>query len=313
MITAARCLLRERRNVQATRQNTSLPDKCLRESSGWNQQTPRQCCSRGSAFTHPRCNANWTSGIREGPSDRLGGPQWGACRSRLRTFMPRLRKRLRTESVAFGTLHPVSRRQADRRPANGRIGHMRLGIAHHYGWAVAVTSSTDFRVVDRRRIELIQPDLPAAPIHHEGGAHLLHRSGEPLDDSELEALVTNVRAAVVLAASTSLDEIVHSLDEPITMITLRAWPTDFPEDIATQRRVPYESRADSVMYCRVLAQLALERGWAIHTYNARSVEDEAVRILGDRANEVLRSPRARLGPPWSKDHRMALAATIVAS
>ena len=38
---------------------------------------------------------------------------------------------------------------------------------------------------------------------------------------------------------------------------------------------------------------------------------EAVRILGERADEVLHGPRATLGPPWSKDHRMALAATIV--
>ena len=190
---------------------------------------------------------------------------------------------------------------------------MRLGIAHHYGWAVAVTASSDHWVVDRRRIELIQPGLPAAPVHHEGGAHLLHQSGQPLSDGELEELVATVRASVVRATTASLDEIRGSLDGPITAIALRAWPDDFPEDIATLRRVPYESRADSVMYCRVLAQLAAERGWAIATYNAKTVEDEAAGILGERADEVLRGPRARLGPPWSKDHRMALAATVLAT
>jgi len=45
---------------------------------------------------------------------------------------------------------------------------MRLGIAHHLGWAVAVTASPDYEVVDRRRIELIEPGVAAAPIHHEG-------------------------------------------------------------------------------------------------------------------------------------------------
>jgi hypothetical protein len=30
---------------------------------------------------------------------------------------------------------------------------MRLGIADHLGWAVAVTASSDHEVVDRRRIE----------------------------------------------------------------------------------------------------------------------------------------------------------------
>ena len=189
---------------------------------------------------------------------------------------------------------------------------MNLGIAHHYGWAVAVTASADHRVVDRRRIELIEPGVPTAPIHHEGGPHLLHRSEEPLDDKGLAVLVLEVRASVVRATSAALDELGSGLPEPITTISLRAWPADFPEDIAVQRRVPYESRADSVMYCKVLSELARERGWVVHTYNAKHVEDDAVRILGDRADEVLRGPRATLGPPWSKDHRMALAATIVA-
>jgi hypothetical protein len=64
---------------------------------------------------------------------------------------------------------------ASRGKAGGRIGGMRLGIAHHLGWAVAVMASAEHKVVDRRRIELIEPGLPTAPIHHEGGPYLLHR------------------------------------------------------------------------------------------------------------------------------------------
>ena len=188
---------------------------------------------------------------------------------------------------------------------------MRLGIAHHFGWAVAVTASANHEVVDRRRIELIEPDLPPAPIHHEGGPHLLHRQGEALDDSALTALVGTVRASVVRTASTALNDLAASLRKPILSMSLRTWPGDFPEDIATQRRVPYESRADSVMYCQVLAELGRHLGWDIHLYDAKRVEDEAVRILGERAADVLQGPRAKLGPPWSKDHRMALAATVV--
>ena len=54
---------------------------------------------------------------------------------------------------------------------------VRLGIAHHLGWAVAVTASPDYQVVDRRRIELIEPGRPTAPIHHDGGPHLRDRAG----------------------------------------------------------------------------------------------------------------------------------------
>jgi hypothetical protein len=189
---------------------------------------------------------------------------------------------------------------------------LRLGIADHLGWAVAVTAAPGHAVDDRRRIELIEPGLPAAPIHHVGGPHELHRHGDPLDDAALATLVADVRAAVGRATAASLDELVAAVPGPIVSLSLRAWPADFPVDIAVQRRVPYESRADPVMYRQVLAQAAADRGWVVHTYEAKDVERAAVAELGAHADEVLHGPRAVLGPPWSKDHRMALAATVVA-
>ena len=44
---------------------------------------------------------------------------------------------------------------------------VRLGIADHLGWAVAVTAGAEPSVVDRRRIELVEPGVSAAPIHYE--------------------------------------------------------------------------------------------------------------------------------------------------
>lgn len=188
---------------------------------------------------------------------------------------------------------------------------MRVGVAHHLGWAVVVVASDDHAVVDRRRIELIEPGLPTAPIHHEGGAHELHRSSEPPDDATLTALVDRVRASAIHATSSALDDLAASLSLPITTLSVRGWPSDFPTDIAAQRRVPYESRADSVMYCQILEQAALERGWTVHRYDAKGVEARAADLLGDRAHQVLHGPRVTLGPPWNKDHRTALAATVV--
>jgi hypothetical protein len=180
---------------------------------------------------------------------------------------------------------------------------MRLGVAHHLGWAVAVTASADHRVVDRRRIELVERGMPVAPIEHDS---------KLLDDAAASAFVARVRASVVRAASVSLDQLADALPEPIESMSLRSWPLDFPDDIAVQRRAPYESRADSIMYRQVLAELAHARGWAVHLYDARDVEGRAVSVLGARADEVLHGPRAALGPPWAKDHRIALAATIIA-
>jgi hypothetical protein len=126
-------------------------------------------------------------------------------------------------------------------------------------------------------------------------------------------LVSDVRASAVRSTAAALDELAAAVGKPIVSISLRAWPTDFPDEITVQHRVPYESRSDSIRYCQVLAELAHQRDWRVALYNAKNVEDEAIHILGTRADEVLRSPRATLGPPWSKDHRIALAATIVAT
>jgi|SRR5829696_1032222 len=141
---------------------------------------------------------------------------------------------------------------------------MRLGIADHLGWAVAVTASAGHEVVDRRQIELVEPGLSA--------------SAPPA---------------------------------PVVSISLRAWPLDFLDDIAVQRRAPYEARADAVMYRRELSELAQARGWEVHLYDTKAVEGQAAGLLAERADEVLRGPRATLGPP-TKDHRIALAATVVA-
>jgi hypothetical protein len=143
------------------------------------------------------------------------------------------------------------------------IGAMRVGIADHLGWAVSVRASANHEVVDRRRIELVEPGMSPAPIHYESR----HR-----DVASTAALVAKVRASVVRASSAALDEIETALPAPVRSISLRAWPLDFPDDIAVQRRAQYEARAD----------------------------------------EVLQGPRTMMGPPWTKDHRIALAAAIVA-
>jgi len=180
---------------------------------------------------------------------------------------------------------------------------MRVGIADHLGWAVAVTASADHEVVDRRRIELIEPGNSAAPIHYESSR---------LDVASTAALVAKVRASVVRATSAALDELAAALPAPVLSISLRAWPPDFPDDIAVQRRAPYEARADAIMYRQELSELAQARGWEVHLYDAKAVVGQAVGMLVERADEVLQGPRATMGPPWTKDHRIALAAAIVA-
>jgi hypothetical protein len=179
-----------------------------------------------------------------------------------------------------------------------------LGIADHLGWAIAVTASENHEVVDRRRIEQIESGVSAAPIHYES---------QRLDVAATASLVETVRASVVRATSAALTELATALPAPIRSISLRAWPLDFPDDIAIQRCAPYEARADAIMYRQELSALAHARGWEVHAYDAKTVVSQAAIMLAERADEVLHGPRATLAPPWTRDHRIALAATIVAA
>lgn len=131
---------------------------------------------------------------------------------------------------------------------------VRVGIADHLGWAVVVTASVSHEVMDRRRIELVEPGLSKAPIHYDG---------KRLDVVATTALVARVRASVARATSAAFDQIEAAASASIASVSLRSWPADFPAEIAVQRRVPYEARADAIMYRQVLADLARDRGWGV--------------------------------------------------
>ena len=170
---------------------------------------------------------------------------------------------------------------------------MRLGIFDHFGWAVAVTATADGDVVDRRRIELVEPGLTHAPVHYDAAT---------LDDPALTALIAEVRASVVRCASTAFDELAATVPGRVESIGLRAWPANFPTDLETVRRAPYESRADAVMYRQELAGVAEQRGWAVHRYDARAalaaVPDD---VLRGAARET--RPALDEGPPRRSGRR----------
>jgi hypothetical protein len=177
-----------------------------------------------------------------------------------------------------------------------------LGIADHLGWVIAVTASADHEVLDRRRIELVEPGISSAPIHYES---------RRLDVAATAALVAQARASAARATSAALDGIAAALPAAIVSISLRL-AAGLPRRVV-QRRAPYEARGDAIMYRQLPADLARARHWNVRFYDARDVVEQAAGMLCERADDVLRGPRASLGPPWAKDHRVALAATVVAA
>lgn len=172
-------------------------------------------------------------------------------------------------------------------PQNGAI----IGVSDHGGWAVFVRVSRDGALLDRRRVELVDDDLPALPHHHEG---------QMLPLNEAVALVERVRACAERHAVTALDDVAMAVPR-ILGIALRSCP-QLPPTIA-ERIKNYRARnvADWVMYRKALAAAAEARGWPVHWYDTK-------KLLADAQPLQLRK---MLGPPWTKDHKLAMAAAIV--
>jgi hypothetical protein len=177
-----------------------------------------------------------------------------------------------------------------------------IGVSDHGGWAVLVTAARDGSLLDRRRVELVDECLPKLPHHHDA-------QGLPLEQAV--ALVERVRASAERHAILALDAVATALPS-ILGIALRNCP-QLPPTIA-ERLENYRAQnvADWVMYRRALACAAEARGWPVHWYDAKKVLGAASEALGVHNLDAhfLRMRKA-VGPPWTKDHKLAMAAAIV--
>jgi len=177
-----------------------------------------------------------------------------------------------------------------------------IGVSDHGGWAVLVTVARDGTLLDRRRVELVGEGLPKLPHHSEG-------QGLPLD--EAVELVERVRVSAERHAVLALDAVTMAVPR-ILGVALRKCP-QLPPTIA-ERITDYraQNNADWVMYRKALASAAEARGWPVHWYDAKSVLGAARQALRveDLDAHFLQVRRA-VGPPWNKDHKLAMAAAIV--
>ncbi len=180
-----------------------------------------------------------------------------------------------------------------------------IGISDHGGWAVLVTVAGDGSLLDRRRVELVDEDLPKIPHHSEGQALPLH---------EAVALVERVRMSAERHAKLVLDAVATTVPGRILGVALRQCPA-LPPTIA-ERIKDYRAQnvADWVMYRQALAAAAEARAWAIHWYDAKKVFRSASAALGiEDLDAHFLQLRRSIGSPWGKDHKLAMAAAIVAA
>ncbi|MDP1827996.1 MAG: hypothetical protein Q8L48_32275 [Archangium sp.] len=167
-----------------------------------------------------------------------------------------------------------------------------------------ITVAPDASLLDRRRVVLLGEGLPCLAHHHEA---------QGLPRREAEALVGRVRTSAEHHAREALESLAAAVSTKISGIALRryaALPPTVAERIADYRAQTF---ADSAMYRDALADAAKARGWSVHWYDPKQVFLEAARALKlESVDARFRDLGKSIGPPWQKDHRLAMAAAIAA-
>ena len=206
--------------------------------------------------------------------------------------------------------------QSEREAATVKAGpalplNAALGVADHSGWAVCVTVAVSRGlpvVVDRRRVELIEPGLPSQPYHHE-------TVGMPL--AEAEELVARVRQSVMRTALARLSALCDALrpQYSVAAMTLRNPPLSFVPITVAEAHQSYAvmCRADGLLYHDALCTAARRLGLSVELHDRGEEIGRAADRLGVNVEEVeqfLQAAGETLGPPWREEHRLAAAAAM---
>ena len=183
-----------------------------------------------------------------------------------------------------------------------------IGASDHYARAELVALAAEGAVpvfLDRRRVELIDKDLPIAPYHHEA---------LELDIGAANDLVNRVRRSVAEHASAAISTMLATYRAQVLILPTSPYDS-LPgslEEVLRSR--PLTQAADGMLYRESLAEAAAELGMEVRRYPRKT--DPAVlaaEAMGVDAAEVA-SLVARFGreagTPWRKDHKMAAAAGL---
>ena len=177
-----------------------------------------------------------------------------------------------------------------------------VGVSDHGGWAVLVTATGDGKLLDRRRVDLVDEDLPKLPHHSEGQGLALDKAVE---------LVERVRVSAERHAMLALDAVKMAVPRILGVALRKCQP--LPPTIA-ERIKDYRAQnvADWVMYRKALASAAEARGWPVYWYDAKKVLGTAsLELRVENLDDHFLRVRRAVGPPWNNDHKLAMAAAIV--
>jgi hypothetical protein len=193
------------------------------------------------------------------------------------------------------------------------LSRLAVGVARHNGWAWFVTVAsrgTDFDVVDRRRVELVDADQPKQPYHHDA-----------LRTSAVEAkrLLDAVHKSVHRCTARALSETLNALADQgdIDVLAIDGPPRrpvpERLEDILASHQIVHT--ADGEMYRSIVVEEAIALGLGVFEAPRGQAFPLAADALGQTLTEVetlTRELGKPLGAPWAKEHRAATAIAVTA-
>lgn len=193
------------------------------------------------------------------------------------------------------------------------MSRLALGVARHNGWAWFVTVAsrgTDFEVVDRRRVELIDADQPKQPYHHEALR---------ISAAEAKRLLDAVHDSVHRCTARALGETLSALGDhgevdllAIDGLPRRPVPEDLEEILASHQIV---HTADGELYRSIIVAEAIAQGLGVFEAprgKAFSIAAEALGLTAMQIETLAGELGKPLGAPWRKEHRAATALAVTA-
>ncbi len=181
-----------------------------------------------------------------------------------------------------------------------------IGFRLHTGWVMLVVIAADgepFRVLHRCRIELLPPGF--GPFVYHDAAKL------PLP--EAQRLIESVRHAAEETALEALRSTIKNLQVTGACIPIGA--ASLPDDLASVLRSHTRIHAaEGALYAGAIASACKRLGIPLIEVRERDLFGCASKSAGiSEANLKAGVDRVRkvLGPPWTIDHKIAMAAALV--
>lgn len=187
-----------------------------------------------------------------------------------------------------------------------------LGFKHHTGWAIAVAvtgNGKDLQVLDRRRIELIDPSLIRFAYHAVQDAPL----------KQAAKSITEIEASALACATSEIKTLVESLKADghvvrgVGMAAKTAKLPDALEKILSSHALLHAAEGD--LYREALAEAAASSGFPVARFPPKEIYGDAAAQLGTSEatlRELLTRTGKTIGRPWTADHREAVLAALLA-